>query len=290
MTTRTGPRRRILWSVALWAVLLPVLAGAGWAGLSACGLAFVDGRPVLTFCPDPPEPSPLLAVLAEERAQQARLEADLHRLRLTMLASADCALPPEPEPEPIEVAEVIPEPEPEPPVEEPEPPVEEPEVVEEPEPEPIEVAQVDPPGLPARRPTPPPLPPPPATPPQPVQPAPAPDPPIQQAAAPPPPPPGPVFRCNTDLSAAGQHDDRRTVNLGTEGGIVTVNYDTLRVPDRIEVWYRGRPIVTTPGMVSGRGQLQFFFLPEANDPYVQVVVISNRLFPTRWGYRVNCPY
>ena len=42
-------------------------------------------------------------------------------------------------------------------------------------------------------------------------------------------------------------------------------------------------------MVSGRGRLHFMFNPILNNPYVEVVVISNRMFPTRWGYRVNCP-
>ncbi|NBC31299.1 MAG: hypothetical protein GVY13_01355 [Alphaproteobacteria bacterium] len=91
------------------------------------------------------------------------------------------------------------------------------------------------------------------------------------------------------MSAAGRHDDRRIVNLGTEGGLVTVEYNTVRVPDRIEVWYHGLLLASTPGMVSGRGRLQFQFNPILNDPYVEVVVISNRMFPTRWGYRVNCP-
>ncbi|MCB9958154.1 MAG: hypothetical protein H6843_06005 [Rhodospirillaceae bacterium] len=281
--------RWIGWALPLWILLILALGGAGWRVLEACGLAWVDGQPILTFCPEPAEPDPRTGVLVAERQRNLALEDELQRLRLAMIDAADCPVPPEPEPDPeppLQIAQL----------DEPEPP---PEPVVEPEPEPEPDPVPAPPGLPERRPDPPPLPPQPVPQPQPepqpippqpqpMQPQPMqPQPPQQQP--PPPPPPGPVSLCNTDMSAAGRHDDRRTVNLGTRGGIVTVDYDTVRVPDSIEVWYHGQRIVATPGMVSGRGRLQFFFTPIGNDPYVQVVVNSNRLFPTRWSYRVNCP-
>lgn len=270
----SASRRRFLWTIPLWLALMLILGGIGWRAIAGCGIAWVDGQPIFDYCPEPPEPDPRLALLDAERERESELEDALHRLRLTLIDAPDCPLPPEP---PIEVAE-LPEPEPEPPEPEPEP---EPPP---PEPEP-EVEPPPPTRVPQRRPDPPPLPPQPDPPPPEPEPQPAPQPPSQ----PPPPPPGPVHRCDTDMSAAGRHDDRRIINLGGRRGLVVLEYNTVRVPDRIEVWYHGLLLASTPGMVSGRGRLQFNFNPILNDPYVEVIVISNRMFPTRWGYRVNCP-
>lgn len=273
MTEATGTtaQSRGGWAAPLlWLALVALLGGLAWLVLAGCGLAWPDGRPVLSYCPPPPEPDPRLAVLVREEARQDGLEDRLHDLRLALIDAPACE-PPEPPPEP-EVAEEPPPPEPEP----------------EPE-EPIEVAEVpEPPFVPpppAERPTPPPAPPPPP------QPEPVPEPPPQVAQQPPPPPPpaGPVHQCNQDIGAAGRHDDRRVINLGTQGGLVVINFNMYRVPDHIEVRYHGRLLASTPGMVSGRHTLSFFFTPENNDPYVEVIVISNRMFPTRWNYRVNCP-
>ena len=267
----SGPRepRRWLWTVPLWIALLLVLGGVGWRGVAGCGIAWVDGTPILDYCPEPPEPDRRPVILAAEREREDTLEDTLHRLRLAMINAPDCPEPPEP---PIEVAQLPePEPEPDPPPPEPEPEIEPP----------------PPTRVPERRPDPPPLPPQPQPPPP--QPEPQPPPQPQPDPPPPPPPPGPVHQCDTDMSAAGRHDDRRVINLGSRRGLVVLEYNTVRVPDRIEVWYQGLLLASTPGMVSGRGRLQFMFNPILNNPYVEVVVISNRMFPTRWGYRVNCP-
>ena len=85
------------------------------------------------------------------------------------------------------------------------------------------------------------------------------------------------------------YQEARSCGRRGRRGLVVLEYNPVRVPDRIEVWYHGLLLASTPGMVSGRGRLQFNFNPILNDPYVEVIVISNRMFPTRWGYRVNCP-
>ncbi len=272
----TTMRRRGGWATPLlWLALLALLAGLAWLLLAGCGLAWPDGRPVLSYCPRPAEPDPRLAALDREETREGELEDRVHALRLALLAAPVCEVPePPPEEPPPAVAEQPP-PEEEPPLE----------VAELPPPPPFE------PPRPVERPTPPP-PPPPPPPPEPIAPPPQPEPPPppqQVAQPPPPPPPGPVHRCNESISAAGRHDDRRVVNLGTRGGLTVISFNMFRVPDHIEVRYHGRLLASTPGMVSGRHTLTFFFTPENNDPYVEVIVISNRMFPTRWNYRVNCP-
>jgi hypothetical protein len=270
-------------SLALWAALAVGLGLVGWRVLTACAVAWPGGAvPILSYCPPPPEPDPDVAVLERETERRRALEDDLARLRLALVDAPACELPEE-EPE-EEIAEE--EPPEEPPEEEP-PPEEPPQEEEE-----VEVAQLPPepeppdiPRVPRRRPEPPPPPPPPPEP----EPEPQPPPPEPQPQPPPPPPPGPVEQCDTDVSAAGRHNDRRTVNLGTEPGRVTIDFNHYRVPDRIEVWYHGLMLASTPGMVNGRNRISFNWQPQFNDPYVEVVVVANRMFPTRWVYRVNCP-
>jgi hypothetical protein len=275
-----GRRDLRLVAVALWAALAVGLGLVAWRVLTACAVAWPGGAPILSYCPPPPEPDPDLAVLAEESERRRALEDELARLRLALVDAPACE-PPEEEPEEEIAEEESPEEPPE------EPPVEEP-------PEEIEVAQIPPepppeppeiPRMPDRRPTPPPPPPPPEPEPEPPPPPPEPEP----EPEPPPPPPGPVEQCDTEVSAAGRHNDRRHVNLGTEPGRVTIEYNHFRVPDRIEVWYHGLLLASTPGMVGGRSQISFNWQPQFNDPYVEVVVVANRMFPTRWVYRVNCP-
>ena len=274
-----GRRDLRLVSLALWSALLVGLGLVGWRVLAACAVAWPGGAPVLAYCPLPPQPDPNIAVLAEETERRRALEDQLARLRLALVNAPACEIPDEEHEEEIAEEEPPPE-EPEEEVAEDEPP---------PQAEPIEVAELPPepppleiPRAPDRRPTPPPLPPEPEP-----QPEPPPAPPPQPQLVPP--PPGPVEQCNTNVSAGGRHNDRRVVNLGTEPGRVTIEYNHYRVPDRIEVWYHGLLLASTPGMVNGRNRITFNWQPQFNDPYVEVVVVANPMFPTRWVYRVNCP-
>ena len=265
----SGRRDLRLVSLALWGLLVVGLGLVGWRVLTACAIAWPGGASILAYCPPPPPADPNAAILAEETERRRALEDQLARLRLALVDAPACDVPEE-EPE-EEIAE-----------EPPPPAVPDDEIVDE---EPVEVAQLTPPDIPRapdRRPTPPPLPPEPA-------PQPEPPPPPQPEPQPVPPPPGPVEQCNTNVSAGGRHNDRRVVNLGTEPGMVTIDYNHYRVPDRIEVWYHGLLLASTPGMVNGRNRITFNWQPQFNDPYVEVVVVANPMFPTRWVYRVNCP-
>jgi len=131
---------------------------------------------------------------------------------------------------------------------------------------------------------------PPLEPPRPEEPLPPPPP-----AAPPPPAPEPprgpppgTEPCNVETQSGGAGETRTRHYLGPTPGPVTLDYDTLTVPDRIEVRYRGRVIAATPGMVSGRGRIGFDWRPEGNDHVVEVAVIGP-FANTRWRYRLNCP-
>ncbi len=132
--------------------------------IGACGIAWTDGRPVVTFCPSPVDApdGTAAAALEDERTRTDILEAELERLQFALARAPDC---PEPEPPPEE------------------PLVEEP--PEDPPPQVAEAVVPDIPAPPGRRPPAPPMPEPPPEPqpaPEPVAEPPGPQPDIPEEA------------------------------------------------------------------------------------------------------------
>jgi hypothetical protein len=249
-----GPPPRRPWGV--WAATLAALAAVALlAGLLVPLVIWRLISPPEPACIVDPRQVDVLARLTEAEArgrdlatERARLIAEIGRRRL------DCALP------------VAPPPEPPPPPPQPDPPP--------PQPDP-------PPELPRQQ-TELPLPPPPA-------PTPPPEPPRQRAEAPRGPslPPPGTQPCDEETRSGGAGVTRTRHFLGDRRGTVVLDYDTARVPDRIEVYRRGQLIEATPGMVSGRGRLVFDHVP-GGDNTVEVVVIGP--YPgTIWRYRLGCP-
>jgi hypothetical protein len=91
-----------------------------------------------------------------------------------------------------------------------------------------------------------------------------------------------------DTASGGAGVTRTRHHLGPTPGTAVLQYDTERVPDRIDVYYRGRLIASTPGMVSGRGEISFPWQPVGNDHQVEVEVVGP-FQGTRWRYRLGCP-
>jgi hypothetical protein len=249
-----GPPPRRPWGV--WAATLAALAAVALlAGLLVPLVIWRLISPPEPACIVDPRQVDVLARLTEAEArgrdlatERARLIAEIGRRRL------DCALP------------VAPPPEPPPPPPQPDPPP----------------PQPDPPPEPPRQQTELPPPPPPA-------PTPPPEPPRQRAEAPRGPslPPPGTQPCDEETRSGGAGVTRTRHFLGDRRGTVVLDYDTARVPDRIEVYRRGQLIEATPGMVSGRGRLVFDHVP-GGDNTVEVVVIGP--YPgTIWRYRLGCP-
>lgn len=67
-----------------------------------------------------------------------------------------------------------------------------------------------------------------------------------------------------------------------------LDYNTLRLPDQVDVYYRGRLVASTGRSVSWRGQIEFDWRPQGNDYTVEVVVTGD-MANTRWGYTLGCP-
>lgn len=152
------------------------------------------------------------------------------------------------------------------------------------------IAECKPPEPPkvAEPPKPPPPPPPPpkkAEPPKPPEKRP--EPPPQQATAPPAPPPG-ALPCNTNTGSGGHGLTRNVHFLGNRPGFVRIAYDMKRIPDRMNVYYRGQLVASTQGMQSGIGMLSFDFQPVGND-YTVVVEVIGPMRGTEWMYALDCP-
>ncbi|MCO6420049.1 hypothetical protein JYK14_28415, partial [Siccirubricoccus sp. KC 17139] len=142
--------------------------------------------------------------------------------------------------------------------------------------------------LPVEQP-PPPEPPPPPPPQRRAETPPPPPPPRREE--PPRPPPGPppgTQPCDVETRSGGYGVTRTRHFLGPTPGLAVLDYDMRLEPDRLEVFYQGRPISGTGGFVSFRGRLQFPWRPQGNDHVVEVVVTGPSA-STQWRYRLNCP-
>ena len=76
--------------------------------------------------------------------------------------------------------------------------------------------------------------------------------------------------------------------LGATPGRVTLQWNMFTIPDRLEVYYRGRLIASTPGAVARLGGVSFDWKPTRGDYSVSVVVVGDRM-GTRWVYYISCP-
>ena len=266
-------RSRFPWLVALLVGLLGVLLVLGAAYGLRLFLPVPPELQVTEVPPAPPPPPPPAApdvtidmqrTIDGEREREGKLRASLASLRDEFTQrQAQCRQPeppPPPEPKPPAVADRKPEPKPE------VKPEAKPDVKPEAKPE-----APKPPPKPkvAETPKPPPPPPPPAAPP------------VTQ------PPPG-MLPCNADAASGGAGVTRNRHYLGNKPGPVTILYNMKRIPDQMNVYYRGRLVATTNHPTSFVGSLSFNYQPEAGDYSVVIEVVGPR-FGTEWNYRLDCP-
>ncbi len=258
-------RSRFPWLVALLVGLLGVLLILGASYGLRLFLPVPPELQVTELPPDPPPPAPpappdvtieMKGAIDAEREREGTLKASLASLRDEFRQrQALCRQPEPPPPEPPKpppVAERKPEPKPE----------------VKPEAKP-EAPKPAPKPKVAEAPKPPPPPPPP------------PAPPVTQ------PPPG-MLPCNADAASGGQGVTRNRHYLGSKPGPVSILYNMKRIPDQMNIYYRGRLVATTNHPTSFVGGLQFNYQPEAGDYSIVIEVVGPR-FGTEWNYRLDCP-
>jgi len=75
--------------------------------------------------------------------------------------------------------------------------------------------------------------------------------------------------------------------LGIDAGTVNINYEMYSIPDRMIVEYNGNEVAATPGNVSGKGTLSFYF--DGNPPYDYTITMIGDDTGTAWVYVAGCP-
>lgn len=96
--------------------------------------------------------------------------------------------------------------------------------------------------------------------------------------------------CGQSTNAGGSGVTNTVHALGDTFGVVTISYQMIRIPDRMDVWFDADPAtdpptVTTGGPVSGVGTLTFNKFTTTSTCYVRVTGPND----TEWNYTVNCP-
>ncbi|MFW5988493.1 MAG: hypothetical protein ACOCQA_03560, partial [bacterium] len=77
--------------------------------------------------------------------------------------------------------------------------------------------------------------------------------------------------------------------MGTKPGVVKINYQMYKIPDQIDVFYKGELVATTERPVSGKGLLEWNYNPSPGDPQYCIVRIKAPLDNTAWEYFIGCP-
>ena len=99
-----------------------------------------------------------------------------------------------------------------------------------------------------------------------------------------------VNPCGVATKSGGPGITNTIHSLGENYGVVTVNYNMVTVPDRMDIWFDANPAtdlptVTTGGPVSGIGSLTFNKFSTTSTCYIRITGPSG----TAWTYTVNCP-
>jgi hypothetical protein len=101
------------------------------------------------------------------------------------------------------------------------------------------------------------------------------------------------------VNSGSQGVDTKLMELGEESGVVTLEFYPENVPDKIEVFYEGRKIITSydcnnnqNGFVGGNIGSSTCFLRFNyrfhRDSFVKVIVTAPGNL-TSWQYKISCP-
>jgi len=99
-----------------------------------------------------------------------------------------------------------------------------------------------------------------------------------------------IVNCDARVQSGGQGNTQTQHLLGKKPGKIVLQYDMKTIPDEIEVFYDGQLVLSTNGLVSGTGQLEWGYKGESGKPDYCIVKISAPTPDTAWEYIVNCPF
>ncbi len=98
-----------------------------------------------------------------------------------------------------------------------------------------------------------------------------------------------TVNCDAQVQSGGHGITKTKHIMGDQSGRIILQYDTKEIPDEIKVYYDGKLITDTNGLVSGPGQLEWKYEAAENKPNYCYVEVSAPTQETVWEYIVNCP-
>ncbi len=103
-------------------------------------------------------------------------------------------------------------------------------------------------------------------------------------------PPADAIPCNTSASeSGGQGYHENTHLLGDFPGKVTINFDMFNQKDKMDVFYDNKLVATTNQLVSGMGELKFYYPAQSGKPKYCSIVLTAPESGTSWQYLMSCP-
>lgn len=103
-------------------------------------------------------------------------------------------------------------------------------------------------------------------------------------------PPANAKPCDYDASMNGGKGYTEWVhNLGTNSGMVIIDFNMQNIPDKMEIYYDGQIVATTQALVSGTGSLSFYYPALPDKPTYCKVVLTAPSDGTQWSYHIGCP-
>jgi len=96
--------------------------------------------------------------------------------------------------------------------------------------------------------------------------------------------------CDYDETTSGGKGYKEIIHqLGTQPGLVQINYNMLNIPDEMSVYYNEQLVASSNGLVSGTGNLSFYYQAIPGEPTYCKIVMRAPQNGTAWNYHIGCP-
>jgi hypothetical protein len=96
--------------------------------------------------------------------------------------------------------------------------------------------------------------------------------------------------CNTSEDVSGGTGFFESFHdLGSESGKVTIRYNMLNIPDKMDVYHNDVIVASTNQLVSGTGSISWSYKAQPGEPTFCKIVMTAPQANTSWIYYIGCP-